>query len=663
MPKISDPITIRNMEVKNRFGYPPMVSGSHDGEGRPTERALTQYEQKAKGGVGIMTYEASFVDPWLKGPTSTSPNIGRAENITAFKEMTDRLHKHDVKVGMQINKIGMISYTFMAMANFFAMPSNIGPSSIELEHATSAWGLMVPTWPNTIKNNNLKIKELSIQEIEQIQDLYAVGAKNAIDAGFDFVTVHSGHGTFPQSFLTPYFNKRTDKYGGSVEKRCTFIKETVAKIRKSIGDEPPIHVRYSADELVHDGNKIEHSIEISKILEQVGVDCLDVTQGIILRSPFGITIPSYCEPGCFIHLPEEIKKHVNIPVMGVGGVNDPRMAAEIIEQGKADILNMGRQLICDAETPNKYFEGRIDDIKRCLGCLQSCGTCVYDAYSGLNYQELTLSAEKKKIVILGAGIAGMEAARLAKLRGHEVELYEKSDKVGGLMDLLAKEFGKERFIQMVTFLDTQLKKLKVPVHFNKELTRDEIAALNPDVLILATGSEATIPVNLKDKSNVLTQDESILKSKEMGKDIVVWGLNAYWRGGLESVVSLREEGYNVKAFIGSENAVGQILLGPGPGRRFWIFRWLRDSKIPIYTNAKLLDVTSDGVKFLDKEGNEQFIEADSLVYCGSRITHGKTLSEKFEGVAPEIKLIGDCNAPRDIQAAMKDAQTYIRSLK
>jgi len=492
--------------------------------------------------------------------------------------------------------------------------------------------------------------------------LYASGAKNAIDAGFDYVMVHSGHGTLPQSFLTPYFNRRTDKYGGSVEKRCTFIKETVAKIRKSIGDEPPILVRFSADELVHDGNKIENSIEIAQIMEKAGVDCLDVTQGIILRSPFGITIPSYCKPGCFIHLAEEIKKHVSIPVMGVGGVNDPRMAAQFIEEEKADIINMGRQLICDAETPNKYFEGRIDDIKRCIGCLMSCGTCVYDAYSGLNYQELTPSTEKKKIVVLGGGIAGMEAARVAKLRGHEVELYEKADKLGGLIPLLAKEFGKERYIQISDFLETQIHKLGIPVSLNRELTKDEITSLNPDILILATGSEATIPVNLKNKSNVLTQDESILKNKTMGKNIVVWGLNAFWRGGLESVVSLAEEGYNIKAFMGSEAGVGQVIAAAA-GRRFWIMRYLRDLKVPIYTNAKLLDVTSEGVKFLDKDKNEQFIKADSLVYCGSRITEGNALKEKFEGVAPEIKLIGDCNGPRDIQAAMTDAQKFIRSLK
>jgi hypothetical protein len=433
-------------------------------------------------------------------------------------------------------------------------------------------------------------------------------------------------------------------------------------MREAIGDEPPIMVRISADELVHDGNRIGDGIEIAKQLEKAGVDCIDVSQGIILRSPFGITIPLYCEYGCYMHLPEAIKKAVNVPVMGVGNINDPRMAAEFIEQGKADIINMGRQLICDPDTPNKYFNGQIEDIKRCIGCLQSCGTCVYDAYSGLNYQELTLSSETKKIVILGAGIAGMEAARLAKLRGHDVEIYERADKIGGLMPLLAAEYKKERFMLMVDWLEAQLKKLAVPIHLNKELTKEEVETLHPDILILAAGSEATVPVKFQDNSNVITQDESILKSKPVGKNVVIWGLNAYWKGGLETVTTLGEQDFNVKALMGSNTMVGQLLMG-NAGRRMYLLRYLRDKKIPVYTKAKLLDVTKDGVSFLDQNGAEQFIDADTLVYCGSRIANGKALKEKFEGVAPEIVMIGDCKRPRDIKEAMTDAQKYIRSLK
>jgi 2,4-dienoyl-CoA reductase-like NADH-dependent reductase (Old Yellow Enzyme family) len=659
MVRINEPIKIRDMEVKNRFGFPPCLTNSSDAEGRPTQRTINGYEVKARGGVGIITYEAAIVDQWAKG--TGNANIGSDANIPAYKKLTDIIHGYGTKIGMQINKAGMIAYTFNALGGFY-LPSNIGPSSIDLVHATSAYELMFPTWwSDTVKTKNLKIKELSVKEIIAIQDLYAAGAKRAIQAGFDYVMVHSAHGTLPCSFLSPYFNKRTDKYGGSIEKRCQFIKETVGKIRESIGDIPPIMVRISADELVNDGNKIEDSMEIAKQLEKAGVDAIDVSQGIILRSPFGIVIPPYCEYGCYIHLPEAIKKVVNVPVFGVGNIIDPRMADEFIQQGKADIINMGRQLICDPDTPNKYFNGQIDDIKPCIGCLQSCGTCVYDIYSGLDYQELTPSSELKKIVVLGAGIAGMEAARVLKLRGHEVEIYEKTNKIGGLMPLLAAEYKKERFILMVDWLKTQLKKLNVPIHLNRDLTREEAEVLNPDILVLATGSKATIPVKLKDKPNVITQDESILKSKPIGKNVVIWGLNGFWKGGFETVITLGEQGYNVKALIGSNTVVGQLLIG-NAGRRMYLLRYLRDNKIRVYTKAKLLDVTNNGIKFLNGHEEEQFIEADTLVYCGSRMTTGKALKEKFEGAAPEIVLIGDCVKPRDIKEAMADAQKFARSL-
>jgi 2-enoate reductase len=202
----------------------------------------------------------------------------------------------------------------------------------------------------------------------------------------------------------------------------------------------------------------------------------------------------------------------------------------------------------------------------------------------------------------------------------------------------------------------------VPIHLNKELSEDEIAKLNPDILVLATGTEATLPKKLEDKPNILTQDEAILKSKPIGKDVVIWGLGAYWRGGPETAITLTEQGYNVKALMGSNTSVATEML-LATGRRLWILEYLRDKKIPIYTKAKLLDVTDKGVKFIDENKKEQFIEADSLVYCGSRMTKAKKMKKQFKDVAPKITLIGDCKRPRDIAEAIKDAQTFARKLK
>ncbi|MFW9875294.1 MAG: FAD-dependent oxidoreductase [Candidatus Thorarchaeota archaeon] len=660
MSKLSDPITIRGMTAKNRIGYPPMLTFSSDGKGGPSPRTFNIHRLKAQGGVGLITYENTGLEP-VAGMGSA--NIGRDELIPAYKELTDMVHSYGAKIGMQIGNGSLIGFSF---ANFLfnVNPGNpIGPSKVDLAKATDAYTLYDPTWPEKLKKENFEMQVLTKEQIVVIENLFAEGARRAIEAGFDYVDIHSGHGMLHASFLSPWLNKRTDEYGGSIENRCRFHAETVQKIRGKIGEEHPIFIRFSADELIAEGNRIEDGIKIAKALEKGGADCLDVTQGIIYRSPYGIEIPSYCKRGCFIHLPEAIKEEVNIPVIGVGRIIDPVMADQFIQEGKADIIYMGRQLVCDPETPNKYFSGNADEIRYCMGCLQDCSRgCVQDVFGGQTYQELKPSKEKKKIVILGAGIAGLEAARISKLRGHKVEVYEKTDKVGGLVRLLAKEYGKSDFINSVNYSESQLKKLGVNINLNKELTKKEIAKLNPDILVIATGSEATLPVKLKDKPNVITQDESILKNKPIGKNIVVWGLEVYWRGGLETCVSLIEEGFNVKALIGPEKSLGETIRGR-QGRRFWLLNYLKKKNIPIYKEAKLLDVAEKEIKFLDKNGEEQSIQADTLVYCGSRISYGKKLKEEFEGVAPEIVLIGDCDKPRDINTAIREAQSFARKLK
>ncbi|MHA2122319.1 MAG: oxidoreductase, partial [Promethearchaeota archaeon] len=623
MPKLSDPITIRGMTAKNRLGYPPMLSFSADGKGCPSPRTYNIHRLKAQGGVGLITFEATGLE---RQTGFGSPSIGRDENIPEYKKLTDMVHSHGAKIGMQLASATIIGFVFARfLFNVDPGMNPLGPSKVDLAKATDLVTLFDPTWPEIIKKGNYELQSFTKEQIITLQDQFAEGARRAIEAGFDYVDIHSGHGTTLASFLSPWLNKRTDEYGGSIENRCRFHTETMHKIREKIGPDHPIFIRFSADELVPDGNRIEDGIKIAKTLEKGGADVLDVTQGIIYRSPSGIEIPSYCKHGCFIRLPDAIRKEVNIPVIGVGRIIDPAMADQFIQEGKADIIYMGRQLITDPETPNKYFSGRSDEIRHCMGCSQNCGrNCIQDAYGAQNYKELTMSTNPKKIIVLGAGIAGLEAARVSKLRGHEVEIYEKSDKVGGLIPLIAAEYGKADFINSVTYAESQLKKLGVPINLNKELTRDEIAKLKPDILVIATGSEATIPVNLKDKPNIVTQDESILKTKPIGNDIVVWGLDVYWKGGVESAISLMEEGYNVKAIIGPEKTVAG-LLKTHMGRRYWILNYLKKRGIPIYKNAKLLDVSENEVKFLDENGEERSIEADTLVYCGSRITHGKKL--------------------------------------
>jgi 2,4-dienoyl-CoA reductase-like NADH-dependent reductase (Old Yellow Enzyme family)/thioredoxin reductase len=657
MVSIKDKLTIRDMEISNRFGYPPMMSGS-SANGIPAENTYNIYEPIAKGGVGLITFEATgssqFNNP-------IQPNLGLEANIPAFKKFTDKIHEYGTKIGVQVAEGGILTLMFIAIMNF-NMPV-MAPSKVDPAVASDAYTLTKPGWEAQLKKFGTEIKAMTHEDIINTQDRFATAAKNAMTAGFDYFEIHSAHGTLFSDFLSKYYNQRTDEYGGSIENKCRFISETIEKVRKNIG-EKPLFVRISADELVEGGVRIEDTLKVAPILEKAGIDCLDVSQGIQVRSPRGINVPSYIPHGGFVKYAEAIKKVIAIPVITAGQIRDPNMANDIIKQGKADIVYMGRQILVDPETPNKYFNGQIDDIKFCIGCQVSCGgVCVLNPFERHNYQKLVPTEDPKKVIILGAGIAGMDAARILKLRGHEVEIYEKTDKIGGIMPIVAAEYKKEDFINIVTYLGTQLKKLGVKIYFNKELTKEEILSLNPDVVAFAIGTKASIPVKLEGKTNVLTQDEAIMKTKPMGKNVVVWGLDTYWRGGAETVMTLREQGYNIKAIAGKEKALAKVLDIPRLSGRFtMIYRYFKQNKIPIFREAKLVDVTDTSVIIIDSEGNEQSIEADTFVYCGSRISSRKSLEKQFENVGPKIVFIGDCKQPGDIQAALKDGQTFAREI-
>ena len=658
MPRITDPLKIRNMEIKNRLGFPPMMSGSIS-NGVPGDRFYHVYEPIAKGGAGLITVEASSTDP-MNNPIQ--PCLGLDANIPEFKKFTDRIHEYGAKIGIQFAHGGILSLMMIAIMKF-PMPV-WAPSKVDPIVASSAYDLINPNWAEDLAKTGFKeIHAITVEEMNEVGNRFAAAAKRAIDAGFDYVEVHSAHGTLYHDFLSPYYNQRTDEYGGSWENKTRFVRETIAKIRDKIGDNP-IFVRISAEELLDDGLKVDDQQKVAVLLEKAGIDCIDVSQGIQVRKPEGINIPTYIPPDGFIHFPEAIKKVVNIPVIGVGNIVDPKMADEFIQQGKADIIYMGRQLIVDPETPNKFFSGHADDIKYCIGCQVACGgVCVLNPYERHNSQELIPTEDPKKVVVLGAGIAGMELARVAKLRGHDVEIYEKTDKVGGLMHILAAEYKKEQFMNIVKYQKIQLKKLDVPIHFNRELTTNEIKELDCDVLAFAIGTEAVLPVKYKDHPNVITQDEAILKSKPIGKNVVIWGLDTYWKGGTETAITLREQGHNIKAIAGTEKMLAGILTQARlTGRVTWIHRYFKDNKIPQFKKAKLIDVTKKAVIIQDSEGKEHEIEADTLVHVGARTTPKNTLEKEFENVGFKVEFVGDCKTPKDIQAAIRDAQTLARAI-
>ena len=563
--KLFQPIEIKGMKLKNRIGLPPLVNSPGGEDGSANDLTTRWFEVRAKGGTGlILTGAVTVTAPPSGRPGGLFGAMGLCfyddKYIPGFAKVAEAVHSHGAKLGVQLAAGGPM---------LGQGPS--GPPYPDEEHPTlsqneARWGRATP------------VRELSVAEIEQLEDDFAAAAARAKAAGFDCVQLHCAHGgaTLHCSFISPYYNKRNDKYGGDWEGRLRFPVETIRKMREAVGEDYPILVRLSGDQLVGErGITLEDTTKfIVPALEKAGVDCFDISQGDITRSPQGIQIPLYYSRGCFIHLAAAVKQVTKVPVIGVGRIVDMGMAEKFLQEGKADIIHMGRQVTADPETPNKYFEGRPEDIRYCIGCLAGCGRPCPINYD-IQDEPVTLTpAERpKKVLVVGSGVGGMEAARIAALRGHQVTLMEKDSELGGMVAALALNPAMAEFGNIVDYLAAQMRKLKVDVRVCKEVTATDVEDLKPDVVMLATGSSLTLPEITRGKPGVMTHIESLKRQREIGQRVVIWGLvAASW------AISLAEEGKDVIMIgRGGEDTLARDDVST---RRTWIIRKLTDIDIP-----------------------------------------------------------------------------------
>jgi NADPH-dependent 2,4-dienoyl-CoA reductase/sulfur reductase-like enzyme len=487
------------------------------------------------------------------------------------------------------------------------------------------------------------------------------------------VELHCAHGgaTLYCSFISPFYNRREDEYGGNWENRLRFPSETIKKMREAVGPDYPIFARIDADELLGErGITVEGTVNFTvPALEEAGVSCFDVSQGSILHSPEGITIPLYYPRGCFIHNSAAVKKAAKVPVIGVGRIVDLDMAEKFLREGKADIIYMGRQLTSDPETPNKYAEGRDDEIRKCIGCLEGCGTpCTINYDIAPGSIPLTSADDKKKVLVIGGGVAGMEAARVSALRGHKVTLIEKGAELGGTVAALALDPLAAEFRNIVDYLGVQMRKLDIDVRVCKEAGPDEIEELNPDVVIVATGASLRMPDTAKDKPGVIDHVVALKQRSEIGQRVVIWGLMY----GAEFAISLAEEGKDV-TLIG-EAGEDTLASHASMNRRWWIVRKLVDTnfvrEVPeaaILSNPKVLyhikveEIGSEGIAVTDRQGKMSVLPFDTLIISRGR-EKNDALFEQIKGKAPEVHKIGDCSAAAHIQQAIQTANEVARKI-
>ena len=657
--KIFEPIEIKGMKLKNRLGFAPFLNMPAAADGHVNDLTVKWFEDRAKGGAALIMTGAVVAGP-APEPTLMAVLglswVGLYDDkyIPGFARIAEAVHAHGAKLGVQL--------TGSAGPMLGRGPSL--PPYPDEEHATDHL-------INVLHGFDMPITEVTVEEIEQVEQYVADASARAKAAGLDCVELHCAHGgaTFHNAFLSPYYNRRTDRYGGDWEGRLRLLVETVRKMREAVGEDFPILVRLSSDQLVGErGVTLRDTTDIIvPALEAAGVDCFDISQGDMIRSNEGILIPMYYPRACFMDMTAEVKKATKLPVIGVGRIVDLDMANKLLEEGKADIIFMGRQLTSDPETPNKYLEGRPEDIRVCIGCMDECGPCTinYEIHRGADTP--TPTDKPKKVLVIGGGVAGMEAARVASLRGHGTTLIEKDSRLGGVVAALALSPLTSEFGNFVQYLTTQLKKLNVDVRLGKAATTADVEELAPDVVILATGSSMVIPKAARGKRGVMNHVEAVRRKDEIGNKVVIWGLIA-----ADLAISLAQEGKRV--IIMGEGGIDTLARPYPMGRKWYILRKLTDINVPravpeaarmsnpeVLYNVKVEEITDEGIHVVDKDGGKRLLAYDTLIASGRNKASDTTFKE-LQGKAWEVYRIGDCIRPANIKTAVVVANEVARKI-
>lgn len=627
---------IGGVKIKNRVTMLPMARQFQGINGEVTQKTIDYYSERAKGGVGLIIIGSTRVyPPGHPFFTPASLNIGDDRYLPGHCDLTQALHAYGAKVSIQFGHIG---------------GQTIAPSVA----ASNVQQFFCDGTPYCIP------RPITRGEIFDTIEQFANGAVRARIAGYDMVELHAAHGYLLGGFLSPKLNRRTDEFGGSLENRSRIVVELITQIKRLTGADFPVCVRISADDYMEGGIGLSESPRMAKIFEAAGADVISVSAGShetqhlsndTMRMREDFKRPLF----------EAVKGALNIPIIVGGGYRNPQKAEKIVADGIADFLGMARSFLADARWVQKAAEGRPEDIRRCV----SCGECLYQRGGKFTYPqgcsvnavfsregiwaEIKPAATRKKVMIIGGGPAGMEAARVAALRGHDVTLYEAGDELGGQLLLAASPPGKERLLWIREYLATQLEKLKVNVQLGCTVTMDTIDAETPDEIILATGAEPTTPdfVDVGDERVVSAWDILSGEVVKTNQKVVVIGGSMM---GCETAEYLAEKG----------NQVSVVKMRPGadmavdcePTNRRGLLEALDACQVNLLSDYKIENFTPDGAKIVKRgSGEELTLAADTIVLAlGSRPR--RQLADALEQQGRPFHSIGDCETPHNIRQAV-----------
>lgn len=638
--KLFTPVSIGNIQVKNRIVMPSMVSGQAGQDCKVTEGHIKWYETRAKGGTGLIIVELTPVTPRGKGGSNLL-GIWDDSFIPGLQELTKAVHAHGTKIFIQLCHAGR-----QTCKQFTGGQLPVAPSAIPCP-------MYEPMFHEVPQ-------EISAEEIEEIIEQFGQAARRTREAGFDGLEIHGAHGYLIAGFMSNYSNKRHDAYGGDLQARLKFPLEIIKNIRHKVGKNFPTSFRLSGNEYVPDGRTIEESKRIAPILEAAGVDCLNISGGVY--ESFSAIIPPHgTRQGFHTDDAAAIKQVVSIPVITVGRIKSPEVAEEILEQGKADMVAMGRQLICDPDWPAKASAGNFEEIRPCIGCTQGCvavgegepAGCIYNTAAGREKEaEIILTKKTKKVLVVGGGPAGLEAARVAALREHQVILVEKAEKLGGRFSLACIAPFKQEYTLAIKWLSSQVKKLGVQVELGTEATPELVDRINPDAVIIATGAVTKIPeLPGIDRRGVVIAEDILAGKVGMGTRVAVLGGGGV---GCEVADFMAQRGKQV-TIVEMLPEIGTPTGIAGPVAGVLIPRLIRYG-VNMVTGASVKAITDGGVVVV-RDGREETISGIDQVVIAMGVKSVNELAKQLEDKVAEVYIIGDAKEPRTaLEATHEGAQ-------
>ena len=629
------PGRINRMELKNRFVMAPTGNALADDQGYVTDQGIGYYEERARGGVGLII--AKFTSVSAKARGSTNHMAAYDDRfIPRFRELSSAIQRHGARAALQLGHHG----------NDLSLPRR------QRGFPPGEQRIVAPS-PVAYVATGIVPEELTREEIHKLVEDFSRAAGRAKESGFDAVEIHGAHGYLITQFLSPYYNRRSDEYGGSVENRARFACEILAAARKRVGPDFPLIIRMDGWDGYEGGFVLEEAIQVAPMFVAAGADALDVSAGA--REAAHWQFMGYMQPaGGIVHLAEAIKKVVNIPVMTVGKLGDPLLAENVLRQGKADFVTLGRPLVADPYLVQKAREGRLEEIRRCIYCNNCLGLGNYEGWTctinpGLLRErdfDVKPAPVIKKVMVIGGGLAGMESAKVCAQRGHQVTLYEKSGALGGQWNIACRQEHKGHFATVTERLQAEMDRAGVKVALNTAVTEALVRQDRAETVIVATGATpASLPVRGAEGRNVVQANDVICDAVTVGNRVVIVGGRYV---GMEVAITLARQGKDV-------SLVSRRKIGRAVQKETWLLLLskLIEHEIRLYPDSEVVEITGNGVLAVSG-GSLLFLKADTVILAVGA-TPEKSLVDKLNSFVSEVYAVGDCVEPGDAAAAIKQA--------